>query len=273
MNASFFWEGDFVGDNNRLKNTFSGVISDYDYARPGYPAELHWQICNFSGLRSGADVLEVGAGTGQATELFLDGGYNLDLLEVSDAQVRFLREKYGARGVRVFRDYFEDFSADRQYDLIYSATAFHWVDCETGYPKAWDMLNPGGTLAVFWQMSSVTRYDGGVFDGLNALKLKYMPGASLGFDADGIRAAKEKRVRQMQSGGCFGAPQQFDYRWTDVYDADRYAALLNSYSDTQLLPEDVREAYLKGVRAHIFSCGGRVELPQLACLYLAKKEA
>lgn len=58
--------------NDQLKDTFSQVIAAYDYARPTYPSELHEQIIAFSGLERGADLLEVGAGTGQATDLFLD---------------------------------------------------------------------------------------------------------------------------------------------------------------------------------------------------------
>ena len=261
-----------MSDNDLLKNTFSAVIRDYDYARPTYPAALRDDILRFSGLRSGANILEVGAGTGQATELFVSGGYSLDLLEVSDAQADFLRAKYDGRA-RVFRDYFEAFTPDRSYDLIYSATAFHWIDCNAGYPKAWNMLRPGGTLAVFWHMSSVMLHTGGVFDGLNALRKIYLPDAAPGFDADGLTAAKAKRVRQVQSGGFFGAPVQYDYRWTDVYDADRYAALINSYSETQLLPAGARANYLADVRSHILDCGNRVEMPQLVCLYLAKKGA
>ena len=54
------------------------------------------------------------------------------------------------------------------------------------------MLKPGGTLAVFWQMSSVTYYDHGIFEGLNAIKQKYLPEESLGFDALGMEKSKRK---------------------------------------------------------------------------------
>lgn len=257
-------------DKNFLKNTFASVISDYEAARPTYPAALYEDICAFSGLTSGMVVLEVGAGTGQATELFINGGYRLDLLEVSSAQVDFLCAKYDGRA-RVFRDYFETFTPDRSYDLIYSATAFHWIDAAVGYPKAWRMLNPGGTLAVFWHMSSVTMYTGGVFDALNDVERRHRPGASLGFDNAGIESAKSKRIAQVQSGGFFGVPEIREYRWTDIYDAERYVKLVNTYSETQALPGEVRERYLNDIRDCVNDFGGKVEMPQLVCLYLVKK--
>jgi len=255
-----------------LKNTFSKVIKDYDAARPGYPQELYDLVTTFADLRTKAEVLEVGAGTGQATDLFLQGDFRFDLLEVSEEQVLFLKQKYGNNPkVTVVKDYFEQYETEKKYDLIYSATAFHWVDSWVGYPKAWEMLNTGGTLAVFWHMSSVTYYEGGIFDGLNALKKKFLPGESLGFDAEGILKVKERRVAQIQSGGCFGAPEIYEYRWTDTYDAERYVTLLNTYSGTQTLSEEKRQRYLEEVRKYIVVNGGRVELPQHVMLYLVRK--
>lgn len=256
-----------------LKNTFSKVIKDYDTARPGYPKELYDKVISFSGIGKDATILEVGAGTGQATDLFLEGNFRFDLLEVSEEQVAFLKQKYGNNPkVKVVKDYFEQYETEKKYDLIYSATAFHWVDSWIGYPKAWEMLNTGGTLAVFWHMSSVTYYEGGIFDGLNALKKKYLPEESLGFDTEGILKVKERRITQIQSGGCFGLPEIHEYRWIDTYDADRYVTLLNTYSGTQTLSEEIRQKYLDEVRAYINANGGKVELPQHVMLYLVRKE-
>lgn len=258
--------------NDALKNTFSAVIEDYDIARPRYPAALLESVREFSGLPVCCTALEVGAGTGQATDLFMPACGWLDLLEVSREQVDFLRAKYaGQKRIGVLEGYFETFAPPRRYDLIYSATAFHWVNCEIGYPKAWRMLREGGTLAVFWHMSSVTRLEGGVFDGLNAIKRKYMPGASLGFDAEGIEQVRLKRIRQIQSGGCFGIPEYREFSWTDVYDAHRYARLVNSYSETQLLSPEVRSAYLEEIRRHVDQNGGVVSMPQKVCLYMVQK--
>lgn len=171
------------------------------------------------------------------------------------------------------KDYFEQYETEKKYDLIYSATAFHWVESSIGYPKAGEMLKSGGTLAVFWHMSSVTYYEGGIFDGLNRLKQKYMPGESLGFDAEGILKVKERRITQIQSGGWFGLPEIHEYRFSDIYDADRYVTLLNTYSGTQALSEESRRMYLEEVREYINANGGIVALPQHVMLYLVRKES
>lgn len=201
--------------------------------RPTYPVRLKERIKLYSGIQLGAVLLEVGAGTGQATGLFLEGGYSLDLLEVSGEQAQFLRDKY------------------------------------RGYPEI--TVKQGGTPAVFWHMSSVTRHVGGVFDGLNAIRRKYMPDADDGFDEAGAERVRQKRIDQIRSGGCFGMPEMHELTWTDIYDAERYATLINTYSDTQLLDEAVRMKYLDEIRRHILNNGGRVEMPQRVMLYLVRK--
>ena len=133
------------------------------------------------------------------------------------------------------------------------------------------MLKEGGTLAVFWHMSSVVKHEGGVFDGLNQIRRTYLPDAGDGFDEAGVEQVRMKRIAQIQSGGCFGLPQMYEFTWKDEYDADRYAALVNTYSDTQLLDESTRNAYLDEIRQHIVKSGGRVEMPQRVMLYLVKK--
>ena len=163
------------GRDKTLRNTFSKVINDYEYARPKYPQELYERILSFSGINNTCNILEVGAGTGQATDLFLqNAAYSIDLIEVSQKQADFLRSKYSNKeNIKVTCSYFEDYTSDKSYDLIYSATAFHWINSEVGYPKAWRMLRTGGTLAVFWQMSSVLYYDFGIFRELNEIKKKF----------------------------------------------------------------------------------------------------
>lgn len=257
---------------NNLKNTFSNVINDYDYARPKYPTELYKKIIEFANLKEKHYILEVGAGTGQATDLFASSPYNLDLLEVSKIQVDFLKEKYRTnKNIAVIHSYFEEYKTKKEYELIYSATAFHWVNSEVGYPKAWSMLKNGGSLAVFWHMSSVTYHSEGIFRLLNKIQKKYMPDSSLGFDEGGIDNIKQNRIKQIQSGGYFKKPCYYEYNWIDTYDAVRYVKLINSYSSTQLLEEHERDNYLNEIRETILEQGGIIEMPQKVCLYMVHK--
>lgn len=133
------------------------------------------------------------------------------------------------------------------------------------------MLRSGGSLAVFWQMSSVTYHNEGIFILLNKIQKKYMSDASLGFDEDGIIKVKQRRIEEIQSGGFFKIPYYCDYKWIDTYDAERYVRLIHTYSSTQLLEEHKRENYLNEIRETILENGGIVEMPQQVCLYMVHK--
>ncbi|MDQ4069825.1 MAG: class I SAM-dependent methyltransferase [Actinomycetota bacterium] len=41
-----------------------------------------------------------------------------------------------------------------RFDLVFAATAWHWLDPAVRYVKAWDALRPGGHLA-FWDATHV----------------------------------------------------------------------------------------------------------------------
>lgn len=256
----------------KLKNTFNKVVDVYDKARPGYPKELLRDVQIFAGKDSFGIGLEVGAGTGQATDLFRDIVERLDIVEVGNQQIEFLKLKYNDKKTSIYQSYFEEYQSENKYDLIFSATAFHWVDAEIGYPKAWNMLKPGGVMAAFWHMSSVTYHSDGIFLGLNQIKKKYLPDESLGFDEAGIEEVRKRRILQIQSGNCFSVPEIKEYRWVDIYDAERYTLLLESYSSTQMLDTEKREAYLSEVKKYIEDNGGRVEMSQHVMLYLVKKD-
>lgn len=252
------------------KNLFKNVISDYEFGRPKYPEELYEEIRRFSGIGPTSEILEVGAGTGQATDLFASHGHKVDLLEISDEQVAYLKEKYkNCPNIAIYKDYFEEFTTKKEYDLIYSATAFHWIKCENGYPKAWRMLRTGGTMAVFWNIFLDMDHSGGVFDELKALKKNYMPQ-----ERDGLTLAeiKEKRINQITVGDFFDLPEYHEYRTQERYDVQRFLAYLKTYSGTLMLDDSTRSQYLQAVSDCLGHHGGSIEVPEIVSLYLMRKE-
>ena len=64
-----------------LASTFNQVARLYHRVRPGYPVELFDDLAGETGLGGGASVLEVGAGTGQATRGLLERGWGVLALE------------------------------------------------------------------------------------------------------------------------------------------------------------------------------------------------
>src|SRR5262245_50632003 len=128
----------------QLRETFGEDAALYDRMRPGYPAAL---FDDLAALTVGARVLEIGPGTGQATASLLERGYRITAIELSSSLAAVLRAGFGER-VSVHVGDFERFRSADAFDLVFSATAFHWIDPAVALLRVADVLRPGGALAT-----------------------------------------------------------------------------------------------------------------------------
>ncbi len=131
---------------------FNEDEENYDKNRPTYVKELYQDIINYSGVCKGSEVLEIGIGTGQATLPFLNVGCNITAVELGDKLVAYSRKKFSNyQNIEIIN---ADFTGgnwnDNSYDLVYSATAFHWIPQELGYNMVKSILRSNGTIALFW---------------------------------------------------------------------------------------------------------------------------
>ena len=137
-------------ERERLRATFDEVAGLYDAARPRYPHALYDDLLELTGVRPGARLLEVGCATGIATRPVLERGYELVCLEPGRRLAAIARRNLRAHRVSVRCTHFETFTGppDR-FELVFAATAWHWVDPEIRYRHAHALLASGGHLA-FW---------------------------------------------------------------------------------------------------------------------------
>ena len=134
----------------RYGKVFDDVAAEYDRHRPAYPDELVDQACRVAGIGSGDHVLEVGCGSGQLTRGLAARGLHVTALEPGQNLIALARQNLeGAGEVEFVNAQFEDALLPRaQFQAVFSASAFHWVDPEVSWQKAADVLVPGGTLAL-----------------------------------------------------------------------------------------------------------------------------
>jgi SAM-dependent methyltransferase len=255
------------------KDVFRNIISDYEAARPGYPSELYRDIVAYAAIGPDANILEIGAGPGQTTGFFVENGYAITALEISKPQVQYLEEKYSCYpNFSGTCSRFEDYKADSDsFDLIFSATAFHWIDPEIGYPKASTLLRPGGTVAVFWHLASILEPDTAALIHIRDICRHYAPELDDFIDRKEAQELHRLRIRQITAGGLFRQAISKIYRWNDVYSVGRYLKLMNSYSDFHSIDRTRQEAIRDEVFRYIVREGGEITIPQEVRLYLAKK--
>ena len=256
----------------RNKDVFQTIIEDYAAARPGYPDALFCDIVAFAALPEHARILEIGAGPGQATGYFVRQGYDVTALEISEAQTAYLRQRFADfPNLHCVCSPFEDFAAeDDSFDLVFSATAFHWIDPQIGYPKSYRLLKEGGVLAVFWHMESVVESQTEPEKNVRAIERRHAPELE-DFTEEQANEVHQQRLQLSQTQNLFGEPDYKEYRWVDSYSTERYCKLINSYSDFHSIRSEQQTAILEETAAYLNQHGGTIEIPQLVQLYLSKK--
>ncbi len=115
------------------------------------------------------------------------------------------------------------------FDLVFAATAWHWLDPEVRYARAWQALRPGGHLA-FWSATHVFPDDGDPF--FREIQPVYDEiGEGLPADAPWPRPGDLDDHRdEIERTGLFTDVHVRHVDWETVMDADGYIALLDTFS-------------------------------------------
>ena len=152
----------WVPDETRrepLRVTFESAADRYDAARPEYPPELFDDLDLADPTRDGARLLEIGCATGKATRPLLERGFRVVCVESARSSPSARATNSPACRSRSTSRRSRSGAASRGgFDLVFAATAWHWVDPAVRYVKAHRLLRAGGHLA-FW--SAVHAYPEG----------------------------------------------------------------------------------------------------------------
>ena len=250
---------------------FDDVAALYDEVRPGYPTELYDDIRTLSGVPDGGGILEIGCGTGQATLPLAQRGYRITCVELGAELATLARRNLAAYpDVEVRVGAFEtEPLPEASFDLVVSATAFHWVAPES-YPKLARVLRPEGAVALFWNKHIAGAVDGGFFDRIQPIYREHVP--EFAGDWKGLPSADElpDESAALAATGLFTPFTIRRYPWVARYDAESYVNQLNTYSDHLALPADRRQRAYDGISRVIDGeYGGEIAKQYLAVLYVA----
>jgi len=255
-------------DWKKESEMFNQSADYYDKYRPSYPKEIIDELIKTANISSGAQLLEIGAGSGKARELFVDKGLNILCIEpgrdlVRIGSKRFPRENFVFKESRFEEcDLPEDF-----FDVVFAAQAFHWVPQPIGYERCAYTLKKGGYLALFWNM--YITYDNEVDKELLGISHKY------GGFADFLSEEEcEKRISSIVVGitecKLFGDVNVVRCLWKQNYTAEEYYGfVLTGNRFLQKSEEEKAEAYAE-IKSLAEKHGGIIERPYLCVLYMAQ---
>lgn len=250
--------------------TFDTVAATYEKLRPGYVEALYQDIFAYCPLDAASHAVEVGIGGGQATEPILATGCAVTAVEPGANFCALCREKFAAYpGFAAVNASFEDADLPPEScDLVYSASAFHWVPEEIGYRKAYDILRPGGAFARFANHPFKDKGRPGMHEALQEVYAIYMPGSLVPNEYSEEQAARRAAIAAKYS---FTDIQHRLYRRTRDFTAAEYVQLLGTYSDHIAIEEKTRGRFFREIEAAINRLGGRITIYDTIDLQLARK--
>lgn len=254
----------------KYEKTFDNSAQDYDDTRPAYCPELYNDLLRYHPLNSASKALEIGIGTGKAALPILQTGCHVIGIEPGKNLAGYTAER--------FREYhnfelrcqvLQEFEApEESFDLIYAATAFHWIPEEYGYPRVFELLKKGGAFARF-------AYHAGPDQSRPQLaeEIQKMYGQFMGYTGKGkaYNADDAEALAKLADKYGFRDIEYKLYDWKKDFTADEYMRLLKTYPDHMKLDDEKRKGLFDGIYQAIQKHGGMITVYYTMDMQLARK--
>jgi SAM-dependent methyltransferase len=203
---------------------FGAGAEDYERYRPEFPPLL---LDDLARLGAGT-VLDVGSGTGKVARGLIARGRTVLGVEL-DPRMAAVAARVGV-DVEVAR--FEEWSCGgRRFDLVTCGDAWHWLEPTQATEKVAAVLNPGGTLARFWNLQLL---DDAVVCALAPVYREHAPEVY----AYGAPPPQPKDDPFLTLPGPFTPVEVRMYKSERVVSSRDWAAFVGTISDHQRLPPD-----------------------------------
>jgi SAM-dependent methyltransferase len=250
-------------EDNRL--VFDIITELFDKWRPRYSQELYDYIVKTCGLDKDKRCLEIGPGTGQATDFALKSGCDYSAIELGVHLADFMKKKYsGYENFKLINADFETYSFENNhYDLVYSAAAIQWIKEEVAYSKCVEMLKDGGYLAIFYVRGDYKASNPELYSDIQKVYDEY-------FKPETPYTCKFNYKNGTNYGLKYlGTKEFYGQR---VFNADEYIEYIHTHSDHTSISEGCKEPFFNGIHKAIVEHGNQIVFNDTYVLYLYQKE-
>lgn len=133
---------------------YTRIVEQYHRYRPRYPSELLSWLRATCGLVPAHVIADIGAGTGQFTELLLEHGNRVYAVEPNVAMRRAAEQQLGTYSTFTAVDATAEATSlpDRSVHLIVVGNAFHWFDHDQARREFERILAPVGWVVLLWNL-------------------------------------------------------------------------------------------------------------------------
>lgn len=256
--------------------TFDTVATTYEKLRPGYVAELYEVIFNYVAIDENSNVVEVGSGGGQATAPILETGCQLTAVEYGEHFSELLKEKFKEYPeFSVITGKFEETEfCENSVDLVFSASAFHWVPEKIGYEKVFTMLKSGGVFARFANHPYRDKGNPLLSAEIDEIYDEYynkFHNKKRQVLTEYTEAQAKERALIAAKYGFTDIQYHLFYR-ERVFSAKEYIELLGTYSDHIAIEKTIRKKFFSKIEEAINRHGGTITIYDTIDLQLARKQ-
>lgn len=226
-----------------FEKTFDDAAIDYEQSRPAYVKEIYEDIFRYKAIDSDSYVLEIGLGTGKASQPVLDTQCHFTGIEPGKQLAALAQKRY-------------------------AATAFHWIPEEYGYDRVYNLLKPGGAFARFAYHAGVDKERKAMTEEIQKIYLKYLHPKEPPKEFS-IEDAEKSAEIACQYGFVDTAYRL--YSITKDFTADEYMTLLRTYPDHMRIDKADRKNLFEGIYSAINNHGGIMTVHYTMDLELARK--
>ena len=247
-----------------FRKTFDKIPEQFDKWRPRYCNELFTSIIDIAEIDANKAVLEIGPGTGQATEPFLKTSCDYLAIELGEHFTEYMKKKYSSySNFHIVNADFEtyDFGMNK-FDLVFSAATIQWIPEEIAFPKIYNMLKPGGILAMFMTCSDEKSSNEELYQKINQVYSEH-------FHVETKYTCKFNYENVVNYG--FTNYSYCDWKKTRVFNADEYVSYIGTHVEHITLKEPYKSRFYDGVRKAIMEQGNKIIINDTIPLYLARK--
>ena len=248
-----------------LRLSFDTIPEQFDKWRPHYSPRLFSQLIEKAAINSSSKVLEIGPGTGQATDPILETGCGYTAIELGSNLSEFLRNKYkNAENYSLINDDFitHDFG-DEKYDMIYSAAAIQWLPEDTAFSKTFRLLKSGGMLAMMFLHMDLRSPQPQMYADMQKVYDKYFKSGNSG--------NKAPFVYDNALNYGYTDLETSIFRGTREFTAAEYVQYIGTHSDHIALEEPYRTPFFKDIKEAITEHGNKLVINDEYILKTVKK--
>jgi SAM-dependent methyltransferase len=160
---------------------------------------------------------------------------------------------------------------EASFDIVASATAFHWVDPAVGARKAAQALRDLGWLAVWSNVYGDPERPDPFHEAIQPLLRAFAPDLSR---PEAPRPEDARSPEEETACSDFDAAEEHVLRWEATHDPDQIRALFSTLSPWIALPVERREPLLDALHALTRDAfAGRVVRPYRTLIRLRRRRA